>query len=138
MAILVTRPEPDNTTTVAALRAKGHIVLSAPMLRFEAVPLQDDPDASYGAVIVTSANALRAIAGQSVLPMLLDLPLFAVGDKTAEAARDAGFKKVFSADGDAAALRDLIASQKGHRQTSEGRRSAVISGRRGPRARSGG
>ncbi len=112
MAILVTRPEPDNTTTVAALRAAGHDVLSAPMLRFEAVPLQDDPDQHYGAVIVTSANALRAIAGQSALPALLDLPLFAVGDKTAEAARDAGFRKVFSADGDAAALRDLIASKK--------------------------
>ena len=113
MTILVTRPEPDNTTTVAALRRMGHDVLSAPMLRFEPVALQDDPDTHYGAVIVTSANALRAIAGQAGLPVLLDLPLFAVGDKTADAARDAGFAKVFSADGDAAALRDLIASKKG-------------------------
>ena len=113
MAILVTRPEPDNSTTVAALRAKGHDVLSAPMLRFEAVALQDDPDSHYGAVIVTSANALRAIAGQAGLPALLDLPLFAVGDKTADAARETGFSKVFSADGDAAALRDLIVSKKG-------------------------
>lgn len=112
MAILVTRPEPDNSATVAALQATGRDALSAPMLRFEAVPLQDDPDSGYGAVIVTSANALRAIAGQSALPALLDLPLFAVGDKTADAARDAGFRKVFSADGDAAALRDLIASKK--------------------------
>lgn len=113
MAILVTRPEPDNTATVAALRAIGQVALSAPMLRFEAVALQDDPDASYGAVIVTSANALRAIATQAGLRSLLDLPLFAVGDKTADAAREAGFKKVISADGDAAALRDLIASKKG-------------------------
>ena len=112
MAILVTRPEPDNTTTVAALRAAGRDVLSAPMLRFEPVALQDDPDSHYGAVIVTSANALRAIAGQAALPALLDLPLFAVGDNTANAAHNAGFKKVFSADGDAAALRDLIASKK--------------------------
>ena len=113
MAILVTRPEPDNSATVAALRAQGRDVMSAPMLRFEAVALQDDPDSSYGAVIVTSANALRAIAGQSSLAPLLELPLFAVGDKTAEAARDAGFSKVFSAGSDAAGLRDLIASKKG-------------------------
>ncbi len=112
MAILVTRPEPDNTTTVAALRAQGRDVLSAPMLRFEPVSLQDDPDSQYGAVIVTSANALRAIAGQAGLSALLKLPLFAVGDKTADAARKAGFGKVFPADGDAAALRDLISSKK--------------------------
>ena len=31
MAILVTRPEPDNETTAAALRAKGFAVLLAPM-----------------------------------------------------------------------------------------------------------
>jgi uroporphyrinogen-III synthase len=113
MAILVTRPVPDNAATLAALKARGYDGLSAPMLRFEAVPLQDDPDASYGAVIVTSANALRAIEGQPATERLLDLPLFAVGDKTAEAARGTGFTKVFSADGDAAALRDLIASKKG-------------------------
>ena len=62
MAVLVTRPHPDDETTATALRARGFDVLRAPMLRFEPVPFQDDADATYGAVIVTSANALRAIA----------------------------------------------------------------------------
>ena len=62
MAVLVTRPSPDDETTAKALRARGFDVLRAPMLRFEPVPFQDDTDATYGAVIVTSANALRAIA----------------------------------------------------------------------------
>ena len=62
MAVLVTRPHPDDETTAKALRARGFDVLRAPMLRFEPVPFQDDADATYGAVIVTSANALRAIA----------------------------------------------------------------------------
>ncbi len=59
MAVLVTRPHPDNEATAATLRARGYEVLLAPMLRFEALAFQDDADARYGAVIVTSANALR-------------------------------------------------------------------------------
>jgi uroporphyrinogen-III synthase len=108
MAILVTRPQPDNETTAAALRAKGFGVLSAPMLRFEAIAFHDDADARYGAVIVSSANALRAIEAQLGGSRLLTLPLFAVGERSAEAARHAGFRDVAVADGNAAALRDLI------------------------------
>ena len=106
MAILVTRPHPDNEATAAALRGMGHEVLLAPMLRFEAVASGGDLDAGYHAVIVTSANALRAIdlAGHAVLAV----PLFAVGEHTAEAARAAGFAKVISAKGDSDALRDLL------------------------------
>src|SRR4051794_23544552 len=108
MAILVTRPQPDNETTAAALRARGFAVLPAPLLRFEAVAFQDDPDTRYGAIIVSSANALRAFDGQLAGSRLLGLPLFAVGEKTAEAARRAGFADITVADGNAAALRDLI------------------------------
>lgn len=108
MAILVTRPQPDNTSTAVALRARGIEVLAAPMLRFEKVMLSIDADADFGAVVVTSANALRALADQPVQATLLHLPLFVVGDKTAQAARDLGFAKIVSADGDAAALRELL------------------------------
>jgi uroporphyrinogen-III synthase len=108
MAILVTRPEPDNETTAAALRAKGFGVLRAPMLRFEAVAFHDDTDARYGAVIVSSANALRAIEADLAGSRLLTLPLFAVGERSAKAARRAGFRDVAVAEGNAAALRDLI------------------------------
>jgi uroporphyrinogen-III synthase len=108
MAVLVTRPHPDDETTAAALRARGFEVLRAPMLRFEAVPFGDDEDADYGAVIVTSANALRAIASKLADSRLLKLPLFAVGEHTATAARDAGFAQVITSRGDASALRDLV------------------------------
>jgi uroporphyrinogen-III synthase len=108
MAVLVTRPHPDDEATAAALRARGFEVLRAPMLRFEPVPFQDDSDASYGAVIVTSANALRAIAPHLADSRLLKLPLFAVGEHTASVAREAGFGKVIAAKGDAGALRDLV------------------------------
>jgi uroporphyrinogen-III synthase len=108
MAVLVTRPHPDDETTAAALRARGFGVLRAPMLRFEAVPFGDDEDAEYGAVIVTSANALRAIASKLAGSRLLKLPLFAVGEHTAAAAREAGFSLVIAANGDASVLRDLV------------------------------
>ena len=68
----------------------------------------DDSDAPYGAVIVTSANALRAIETKLQGSPLLKLPLFAVGEHTAAAARAAGFAKVISADSDAAGLRERI------------------------------
>ncbi|HZR74857.1 uroporphyrinogen-III synthase [Bradyrhizobium sp.] len=108
MAILVTRPLPDGETTVGALRAKGFDALLAPMLRFEPIAFHDDRDVKYGAVIVTSANALRAIETSLQDSPLLKLPLFAVGERTAQAARAAGFANVISADSDASGLRDRI------------------------------
>jgi uroporphyrinogen-III synthase len=108
MAVLVTRPQPDGEATAADLRARGFEVLLAPMLRFEPVAFRDDEDAAYGAVIVTSANALRGLIPHLAGSRLLKLPLFAVGEHTASAARDAGFGNVLPANGGAAALRDLV------------------------------
>ena len=112
MAVLVTRPHPDDEATAAALRARGFEVMLAPMLRFEPVAFHDDEDARYGAVVVTSANALRGIAphlqGSRQGSRLLKLPLFAVGEHTASAAHRAGFDNVTPANGDAASLRDSV------------------------------
>ena len=108
MSILVTRPHPDNEATAKNLRARRHVVLLAPVLKFEPVAFHDGSEAGYSAVIVTSANAIRAVA--PLLPDLglLQLPLFAVGEHTAAAARDAGFTEVIVAGGDAASLRDKV------------------------------
>ena len=108
MAVLVTRPHPDDETTAASLRARGFDVLRAPMLRFEPVAFHEDMNARYSAVIVTSANALRGIEPHLKGHRMLELPLFAVGEHTAAAARRAGFTHVVSANGDAANLRDLV------------------------------
>jgi uroporphyrinogen-III synthase len=118
MAVLVTRPYPDDEVTAAALRAKGFEVLRAPMLRFEPVAFRLDEEARYGAIIVTSANALRGVephfaGGQFTGSQFtggewLKLPLFAVGEHTASAARRAGFDNVIAAHGDATSLRDCV------------------------------
>ena len=65
--MLVTRPQPDNEATAALLRAKGVEVLLAPMLRFEPVAFDIDPEVEYGGVIVSSANAFRAMEGKPSL-----------------------------------------------------------------------
>jgi uroporphyrinogen-III synthase len=108
MTILVTRPHPDNETTAEALRARGHVVLLAPVLKFEPMAFRDESEAGFGAIIVTSANAIRAVAPQLRDLGLLDLPLFAVGEHTAAVARHAGFDEVIVAGGDAASLRDKV------------------------------
>ncbi|MBR0692553.1 uroporphyrinogen-III synthase [Bradyrhizobium lablabi] len=114
MAVLVTRPHPDDEATVASLRDRGIAALPAPMLRLEPLPFSDDTNTGYDAVIATSANALRTIdlAGSR----LLRLPLFAVGTHTAEAARAAGFAEVITAKGGAGALRDLVIARAKVRQ----------------------
>src|SRR5205807_2204739 len=58
--------------------------------------------------VVTSANALRGIKSRLKSHRLLELPLFAVGDHTADAARNAGFTCVISANGDGTSLRDCV------------------------------
>ncbi len=103
MRLVVTRPQADGERTAAALRAHGHEVLVAPLLRVE--PTAADLSGTWGAVIITSANAPLAIAGNPACKALFRLPAFAVGRRSADAAREAGFTDVTSAGGD---VRDLV------------------------------
>jgi uroporphyrinogen-III synthase len=108
MRLLVTRPDPDNARTVAALRAKGHEPLLAPMLRIEIIA-DTDLGPAPAAILITSANGIRALAAHPRLAEFLPLPVLAVGHSSADAAREAGFRNVTSADGDADDLARLAA-----------------------------
>jgi uroporphyrinogen-III synthase len=105
MRVLVTRPLPDGERTAAALRAKGHDVMLTPLMQVR--PMSAEFAGNWSAVIITSANALRVLTAAQLAP-LLKLPLYAVGERSAEAARSAGFRDVRSAQGDATALVRLI------------------------------
>src|SRR6516165_3443045 len=59
--LLVTRPEPDGERTAAVLRARGHDVVLAALLQVEAIADAQLGSGPWSALIVTSANALRAI-----------------------------------------------------------------------------
>ena len=108
MRLLVTRPDPQGEQTVAALHERGHEVTSAPLLKIE-TQSADFGDARWTAIAVTSANAIRAIASHSRLAEISALPVFAVGNRTAQAAQEIGFTNVISAEGDADALAALVA-----------------------------
>jgi uroporphyrinogen-III synthase len=109
MRLVVTRPRADSERTATALRARGHDVLVAPLMRVE--PVAADISGGWGGVIITSANAPGAIAGNPARAALVKLPLFAVGRRSADAARQAGFVNVTSAGGDVRDLVQLIAER---------------------------
>src|SRR3954470_12261904 len=87
MRLLVTRPEPDATRTAETLRARGHAVLVAPLLSMQSIDAQFA--GSYDGALMTSANAARALAAHPHAGELTPLTCFAVGSRTAEAARAA-------------------------------------------------
>lgn len=70
-------------------------------------------DGPWAAILITSANAIRALAAHARLPALQRIRVLAVGERTAETARAAGFTEVISAAGDARALAALAAAQPG-------------------------
>lgn len=107
MRIWVTRTAPENGATARRLQALGHDVVSVPVLDVRAVdsePLRAMPDA----IVFTSGNGVRH---HPLRPEMLDIPVFTVGDRTAEAASEAGYRNIRSADGNIADLQRLILSE---------------------------
>ena len=102
MRVLVTRPQPDAGRTAAALAERGHAAVLAPVteIRRTGAAL---PGGRFDAIAATSHHAFAGPEG-------LDrhLPVFAVGARTAAAARAAGFRDVRVGRGDAAGLADLL------------------------------
>ena len=87
--LLVIRPEPGCTATIAAARAMGLEAWGQPLFAVEGIEWQaPDPDL-FDEILAGSANAFRH--GGAGLAGLRGLPLRAVGEVTAEAARAAGF-----------------------------------------------
>jgi uroporphyrinogen-III synthase len=117
--LLVTRPEPDGARTAQALRARGHAVVLAPLLRPETIAFVL-PEQAFSAVVLTSANAARAIAEHPGRAQLTALTAFTVGRRTAEAARAAGFRDVRCAAGDKRDLVDLLRADLPRIQSSAG------------------
>ncbi|MFC3326374.1 uroporphyrinogen-III synthase [Mesorhizobium cantuariense] len=110
LRVLVTRPEPGASRTARQLRETGFQPILLPLTETVALPVDAGvvPDAAV-AVAITSANAVRH-APEELIATLAALPCHAVGKRTAEAARKAGFLSVSEGSGDAEALADSIAA----------------------------
>jgi uroporphyrinogen-III synthase len=94
--LLVLRPEPGASVTVAAARGMGLDAVAAPLFVVRPVTWTP-PTAPPPALLMTSAAAARH-AGTAVAAYR-GLPLYAVGEATARAARDAGFANITVGEG---------------------------------------
>lgn len=100
--VLVTRSEPGASATAERLAAKGYQPLVEPLFRLEAIPALFP---LFDALAFTSLNGVRSFAALSTRR---DVPVFCVGGRTAETAREHGFTDVASADSDVEALLKLL------------------------------
>lgn len=107
LRLWVTRARPGAEATAARLTAMGHRPLVSPLLTIRRLKPRLDLT-GVGAVAFTSRNGVAAFAA---LHPERALPVFAVGDATAGAAREAGFRQVRSAAGDVTALAALITAE---------------------------
>lgn len=104
MRLWITRTEPAAHDTAARLSALGHDPVIAPLLVVR-TPGSGSLVPDHAALAFTSRNAVAVWAGLSPGRAL---PVFCVGDATAEAARAVGFTDVRSASGNATDLAALI------------------------------
>ncbi len=111
MRLIVTRPEEDAAKLIAKLEQKGHSGIAAPMIRISNLPGMALPNARWQAILITSANSIRALTALKGGADLTSVPVLAVGPASAAAARAAGFTSVSTAGGDLEALTELAVQQ---------------------------
>lgn len=103
LRVAITRAEPEASRTAARVQARGHDAIVAPLLTI--VPCGYDTSTEGAqALLFTSTNGVRAFPD---VRGARDRIVLTVGDATAQAAREAGFRDVRSADGDVNALAAL-------------------------------
>ena len=100
--VIVLRPVPGASETVRKARERGLETISIPLFELEPVSWQAPGPEQLDGLLLTSANAVRL--GGEGLHGLRRLPVCAVGEATADAARNAGFKVAMTGDSGVARL----------------------------------
>jgi len=104
LRVAITRTQPEADATAARVRAYGAEALIAPLLTIAPRAFDTDINGAQ-ALVFTSSNGVAAYASASGAR---NINALAVGDATANAAREAGFAAVRSAAGDVSALALMI------------------------------
>jgi len=104
--VLVLRPEPGASTTVARAKALGLNAGAAPLFEIEPIAWNAPEASAFDGLLLTSANAVRH--GGPQMSLLSELPVYAVGEATAETARDAGLTIAATGDRGVDALLNSI------------------------------
>ena len=103
--LFILRPEPGATASAERARELGLEPVVTPLFEVEPVDWDAPEAASFDGLLLTSANAVRH--GGEDLGALRGLRTYAVGEATAEAAREAGFDIASTGD---AGLERLLGS----------------------------
>ncbi len=104
-SVLITRPENDAHMVADEIEALGYHVMCQPFLKVEYLDFKMPDLKQYAGLIVTSANAIRALGSCEISK---DIAVYTVGDRTAELAQEAGFINVQSAAGTVDDLASMI------------------------------
>ena len=100
--VIVLRPEPGSSATIERARRSGLDARAVPLFAIEPVPWEAPDAAAFDGLLLTSANAVR-YSGPG-LEWLRALPVHAVGEATADAARATGLTVASVGEGGADAL----------------------------------
>lgn len=111
MHVLITRPEADAEALKSRIEELGCRATLAPLVAIvpNAIPLSAIAGAT--ALVTTSRNALKALAGSPALGLAKSLPLYVVGPGTAAMAREIGFTDVIEGAGTSADLAATLSAQ---------------------------
>jgi uroporphyrinogen-III synthase len=109
--IVLTRPLAEAEAMAAELSARGYDTLLEPMLEIVQLPTAIPDLCAYRALVFTSANGVRSFAERS---SNRSLPAYAVGVRTADTLRKAGFRDVRGAGGDAGLLAEFVRETLGN------------------------
>jgi uroporphyrinogen-III synthase len=102
---IVLRPEPGATATLEQARALGLDAIAVPLFEIEPIEWTAPQPGDFDGLLLTSANVLRH--GGTQLQELRGLKVYAVGEATAGAARQAGFDVATTGD---AGVQQLLGS----------------------------
>ena len=105
--VLAIRPQPGCDATVAAAQTMGMAVTGHSLFEIRGLAWEPPPPETIDGLLIGSANAIRH--GGANLALFAGKPVYAVGDATAEAARQAGFAIAEIGPGVLQALLDRMA-----------------------------
>lgn len=110
LPLLVTRADPGGAATVERAQAVGLDARHIPLFTARSIAWEAPRAAGFDALLLTSSQAARL--GGPKLATLANLPVHAVGEATASAARTAGLHVAMTGERDVRTLLDAMASQK--------------------------
>ena len=108
--LYVFRPEPGLGVTIQTAEASGLPVTGCPLFKVKPVEWSAPPRTDFDALLVGSSNVFRH--GGSGLAKLAGLPVYAVGEATAEGAREKGFLVAKTGKGGLQNLLDSLAGRE--------------------------